>query len=270
MGRLTVVDRSDFQWHGAARSHLKFEVQRLFSEVAAEASTNDSMAIIPRDDSRIIALTEQLARSQADLESTSARFNELASMVPSDIAMLSDRLTGILNAAMAEAEEIRADAHRFAETVRIKAEERAARIVAEANVEYDAAAQLRSDMQAQNEQIRGDIERLREHAIRAAANTLSEANKQAEEMLTRVHRDVDAQLALAQEKLDLLIHTRAKIVAQLNDFYDNFVKLDDSMEPGGSARPITLISTTSAEPSTCGAHASEGIGAATERLDDVG
>ncbi|WP_025735617.1 hypothetical protein [Mycobacterium genavense] len=72
--------------------------------------------------SHVGALSQQLCSSQAELKSTSAHFTELAGEIPNDIAGLSDRLSRILNAAAAEAEETRAEARQFAATVQIEAE----------------------------------------------------------------------------------------------------------------------------------------------------
>lgn len=93
----TAVYPSPTQRNGATRSHFKFDAQRLFCQVAAEGTVNDVTGAVPQDDTRTIALSEQLNRSQAD--------------------------------------QIRAETHLFAEIVRAKAEQRFARIVADAKLD---------------------------------------------------------------------------------------------------------------------------------------
>jgi chromosome segregation ATPase len=203
-----------------------------------QADTHDEQfgdlhASAQRSESRIVALSQQLSTSQADLESTSARFNELAGEIPADIAGLSDQLAKILNAATAEAEGVRSQARQYADTVQIEAEQHAARLITAAEAEYDSASSLRADLEAQRKQMRTDIARLREEAAVNAADILREAKDTAEEMLAGVQRDIDVQLTLAQAKLDELIALRAKIATQLRDFYDKFTDLDGTATPRG-------------------------------------
>lgn len=61
------------------------ELERLSLQIDthyAKGTVSDIEAHMPRDGSRIVALTNQLSESQANLESTSARFNEVASEIP--------------------------------------------------------------------------------------------------------------------------------------------------------------------------------------------
>lgn len=227
----------------------------------------DLLASTGRSDSRITALRDQLNRSHAELESTSARFTELAGTIPVDIRNLGDRLSGILNAAMGEAEEIRAEAQRFATTVRAEAEDRAARIVAEAQLEHQQAAELRADMEARSKQLRADILRLREQASVSAAQRLADAENQAEEMLAQVQRDVDAQCAAAQAKLEDLVGAREKIVAQLKHFYDKFNALEGAVEDRISS--ISLASSLASPPFDVAA-TGRPVEVTREPLDDVG
>jgi chromosome segregation ATPase len=256
---------------------VSYEVEQLSARIERQdQQLSDLLALARRGDSRIVTLREQLSRSRAEMESMSARFTELAGTIPADVGKLEDRLAAVLNAATAEAEEIRADALRFGETVRTEAEERAARIVAEAQLEYQQATELRSDMEAQSKQIRDDIARLREQAALNAAQILAEAESHAEEMLAQVQRDIDAQCATAEAKLDELNLVRAKIVAQLQDFYAKFNALD---RPAERVDRITVISVASALSdlpsshdlrSSYGAHAARDTEIAPRSLGDVG
>ncbi len=179
-----------------------------------------------QEDKRILELNEQLSRSRADLESTSARFKRLADQIPADVTGLSDRLSNILVAAAQEAEDIHAEALRFAETVRAEAEGDAARIITEAKLEYQSAIELRVALEAATRQTEADIAHLRKKAALNAAEILAEAKKEAEDTLARVQRDVDAQISRAQARLDELSQVRANIVAQVNGFYERFNRLD--------------------------------------------
>ncbi|ORX01257.1 hypothetical protein AWC29_24455 [Mycobacterium triplex] len=234
----------------------------------------DLLAPAGQRDSRITTLRDQLSRSHAVLESTSARFTELAGTIPVDIRNLGDRLSGILNAAMVEAEEIRAEAQRFATTVRAEAEDRAARIVAEAQLEHQQAAELRADMETRSKQLRDDISRLREQASVSAAQRLAEAENRAEEMLAQVQRDVDAQCAAAQAKLEELVEVREKIVAQLKHFYDKFNALEGAVEPADRIPSISLASSLASPPLDVAAagraYSAHPVEVTREPLDDVG
>ena len=224
--------------------------------------------MVRRDDSRIATLSEQLHRSQADLEITASRFNAMAGEIPADMADLSDRLSTILNAATAEAEEIRAEARQFAETIRIEAEEQAAVVLTEAEMEHRSVAELRADLEAQSKQIRVDITELRQQATLNAAAIVRDAETQVEEMLTRAHRDVNAQLAAAQAKLDELSRVRASIVAQLKDFYEQFTALDRSVETDRRVSSICVVPSTSTQIRS--AHLAPDVAMMHEALGDVG
>lgn len=215
----------------------------------------DLRASAQRSQSHIVALSQQLSRSQADLESTSARFTELAGEIPADVAGLSDRLSRILTAATAEAEETRAEARQFAAAVQAEAEERAARLINEAQHEYEAATALRVDLETQSKQMRVDIARLREQAALNAADIVREAKDAAEEMLAGVQHDIDGQLTQAQDKLDELVEVRAQIAAQLRDFYEKFNQLDGAMTPINRATVARLASSFSDPRPSHGAHA---------------
>jgi DNA repair exonuclease SbcCD ATPase subunit len=235
------VTSSDTYPDGRKRMRLSLGLEQFSWTVdGKEEQFSDLLALAGRGDSRVDTLRDQLGRSQAELESVSARFTELAGMIPADIGNLEDRLSGILNAATVEAEEIRAEAHRFAETVQAEAEERAARIVAEAQIEHQQAAELRAEMEARSKQLRADIARLREQASHNAAQLLAEADNRAEEMLAQVQCDVDAQRVAAQAKLEELDQVREKIIAQLKHFYDKFNALERPMEPVNRIRSISL------------------------------
>jgi hypothetical protein len=226
---------------GHPGTRLGFGGERLHSQVEKrEGEFSDLRVLAWRSESRIVALSEELSRSRADFESTSARFNELAAGVPADIAGLSSQLSRILNAADTEADEIRAAAHRYADAVRIGSEERAAEIIAEAQHELESATALRADLEAHSAQTLADIAGLREQAALNAADIVRDAKAAAEEMLAQVHRDVDAQRALAQAKLDELIQVRANIADQLKNFYDKFNKLDDSVGPVRRVESVCL------------------------------
>ena len=208
-----------------------------------------------RSQSHIVALSQQLSKSHADLESTSARFTALAGEIPGDVAGLSDQLSRILKAATAEAEETRAEAREFAAAVQTEAEERAARLINEAQLEYESATSLRADLETQSKQMRVDVARLREQAGLNAADIVKEAKDAAEEMLAGVQRDIDAQLVQAQAKLDELTEVRAQIAAQLRDFYETFDQLDGSMAPMQRVQVARLASASSDSRPNRGAHA---------------
>jgi hypothetical protein len=221
---------------------VSFEVKRM-SWHTERQEVSEQRAVVLSGGSRIAMLRDQLGRSQAELESMSARFTEVAATIPDDVGFLGDRLSAIFNAASMEAEEIRSEARKFAETVRANANEDAAGILAEAQLDYQLAAKLRDDMEAQTGQARADIARLREQSSQDAAETEAEAKSQAEEILVAVQRQVDTQVTAASTKLDELLQVRAKVVAQLKNFYDSFTTLEhpwaevDSVR-GGSLTPI--------------------------------
>ncbi|SOJ53308.1 hypothetical protein MSIMFB_00808 [Mycobacterium simulans] len=231
---------------------------------------NDLRALARRGEARIAELSEQLSRSQAELESMSLRFSQAAAEIPADVDHLGDRLCGVLNAAMAEAEEIRAEAHQFAEATRVEAEERAARIIAEAKLEYQAAAKLWTDLLAQSKQVRTDITRLREQATLEGSKILAEAEALAGDVLSRVQRDVDAQIAVAQTKLDELNQVRAKTITQLKFFYDKFTALESPVREVDPVRTIFLTPVHSDTSSAHGAHSACDAGITHELLDGVG
>ncbi|MBO0676046.1 M protein [Mycolicibacterium sp. S2-37] len=260
------------------RESLSFEVKRLSWRVERQDGQAGDLRTIPRQgDSRIGMLRDQLGRSQAELESMSARFTEVAAAIPDDIGFLGERLSTILNAASAEAEEIRAEAHRFAEIIRANAEEDAAAILAEAQLEYQLAVKLRDDVEAQSEKVRADIAQVREQAAIDAAETLTEARSQADEvksqaedMLVGVQRQVDAQVAAARTKLDELNQVRARVVSQLERFYETFKALD---RPGNEMDPVRAISLASTTPdlqAPQGVHSVREVDSAHQSLGDVG
>ncbi|MEE3066457.1 MAG: M protein [Actinomycetota bacterium] len=232
-----------------------------------DSQLSDLRALARQGDSRIDTLRDQLGRSHAELESVSARFTEVAAAIPDDIGFLGDRLAAILNAASLEAEEIKGEARRFAETVRVNAEEGAAEILADAQRQYQSATTMRDEVEAECEQARADIALLREQAAADAAEILVEAKDQAEAALIRVQRQVDAQVAAAKAKLDELNGVRAKVIAQLKDFYDTFNTLD---RPWGEDDPVRTISPSSDRRSAYGAHSARDVDGAHELLGDVG
>ena len=215
-------------------------------------------------------LREELGRSEAELESMSSRFTELAAAIPDDIGFLGDRLSAILNAANSEADEIRAEALRLAEAVQVKAQESAAGILAEARLEYQLATKLRDDMEAQSEQAQADISQLRGQAVLDAAEILAEAKNEAQEVLGRVQRQVDAQVAVAKARLDELNQVRAQVVAQLKDFYETCTRLD---RPWGESDPVRTISLAPNSPnsrSSYGAHSARDADVVHRKFGDVG
>lgn len=200
------------------------------------------MAVTPRTSSRIIALREELGRSQADLESASEQYASLASSIPSDLTEMSGRLSRILNAAAAEADAIRSEAHRFAETTRIEAEEHAASIMADAERELKLASELRAETEAQSKKARSEFARIREESVRHASEIYREAESQAEKLLTRAHQDIEQQLAAAQHKLDNLSRVRDAILATVQHFYEKFNALDRTLEQVDTAQTLAASS----------------------------
>ncbi|WP_082946080.1 hypothetical protein [Mycobacterium sp. E1747] len=236
-----------------AAERLTYQVEKHHQQ------SSDLRALARRSESRIVALSEHLSRSQAELESTSARFNELAGAIPSDVAGLSAQLSRILNAATAEANDIRAEAQQFANAARVEAEERASKILTEAQLELDSATTLRVDLEAQGSEVRADIARLREQAHQEAAEIISEAKDTAEQMLARAQRDIDRQLAVAEAKLDELRQVRAHIATQLTHFYDKFNQLEGSFVGTDRVPPVHLASDSLQLPPSYGAHAATEI-----------
>jgi hypothetical protein len=250
---------------------VSVEVKRLSWRVERQDSqVSDLRAVARQDDSRIAMLRDQLGRSQAELESMSSRFTEVAAKIPDDIGFLGDRLSAIFKAASSEAEEIRAEACRFADTVRVNAEEDAAGILAEAQLDYQLAAKLRDDVEMHSEQARADIARLQDRSALEAAEILAEAKSQAEELLVAVHRQVDAQVAAARTKLDDLNQVRAKVVAQLKHFYDTFNTLERPWGEVDSERTMSLAPAPPDANSAHGAHSVHGVDATHDSLGDVG
>ena len=123
---------------------------------------------------------------------------------------------------------------------------------------------------AESEQARADIARLREQAALDAAQILAEAKAQAEGTLVRVQRQVDAQISAARTKLDELNQVRAKVVAQLKDFYETFNSLERPLGEPDPVRTISLAPTSSDSRSTYGAHSAHGLDVAHDALGDVG
>ena len=184
-------------------------------------STDEIRSLIPRPGSRIAALTDQLHRSQANLESTSARFNQVASAIPGDIANLSDRLSGILTGAMAEAEDIRAEARRFAHELQGSAEKQAAAILDDARSERRLVAELRSELEAQRRQVQIHTARLREQAMLSAVEMMREAESQAVEILTQMNSHINTHVAEAQARLNELMEARLRIMDRVTNSVSN-------------------------------------------------
>lgn len=195
-----------------------FEVERVSVQIDAHyavSAVSEVQTQAPRPGSRIVAMSNQLSRSQANLESTSARFNELASAIPSDIADLSDRLSGILNGALAEADDIRAEARRFADEARHAAEQQAAVLLTEARVERQSAVELRAELEAQHKQLRVHAAQLRQQAVLSAAEIMKDAESQALEILSQMNQNINTQVAEAQLRLNDLMDARGKIIDQI-------------------------------------------------------
>ncbi|MFV0496398.1 hypothetical protein [Mycobacterium sp.] len=187
----------------------------------------------------------------------SARFVEMAGSIPADIGDMEHRLSGILNAATVEAEEIRAEAHRYAETVRGDAEERAVELLDEAKIERQQAVNLRVEMENRSKQSRSDINRQLEQASRDAAARVASATSQAEEILAQVKRDTEAQCAAARENLNDLVQVRDRINAQLKHFYDKFYSLEQQLDPPGQIGSVSVLAPPSDSDSPDGAHSDE-------------
>lgn len=197
---------------------MSYELERVSLQIDAHYAKGpgaDIEARFPRAGSRIVALTNQLSKSQSNLESASARFNELASAIPGDIVDLSDRLSGILNGAMAEAEDIRAEAQRFANDVRGAAENEAAAILEDARAQRREVAELRAELETQHKQLRMHAAKLRQQAVLSAAEIMREAESQASEILTEMNQAINSHVADAQLRLTELMDARAKIVDQI-------------------------------------------------------
>ncbi|MEO6793957.1 MAG: M protein [Mycobacterium sp.] len=200
------------------RSSTSFELERVSLQIDthyAKGTVSNVDARLPRAGSRIVALTNQLSKSQANLESTSTRFNELASAIPGDIVDLSDRLSGILNGAMAEADDIRAEAQQFAEQLRGAAHNEAAAILDDADAQRREAAELRAELEVQHRQLRVHAAQLRQQAVLSAAEIMKEAESQAAEILTEMNQAINTHVADAQTRLTELMDARAKIVEQI-------------------------------------------------------
>ncbi|WP_067973430.1 M protein [Mycolicibacter icosiumassiliensis] len=194
------------------------ELERLSLQIDshyAQGTVSDIEAHMPRDGSRIVALTNQLSESQANLESASAKFNELASAIPGDIVDLSDRLSGILNGAVAEADGIRAEAQQFADELRAAAENEAAAILADAEAQRREAAELRAELETQHKHLRAQASHLRRQAVLSAAEIMKEAESHASAILTEMNQAITSHVADAQRRLAELIDARAKIVGQI-------------------------------------------------------
>ena len=209
-----------------------FEVERLSYRLDSQEHLLNELRTRRRD-SHLLAMREQLNKSQTDLASTSARYAQLAGEIPRDVSDLSGQLSVILKSAMAEADQIKAEAHAFAESVRGDAERNALELIREAQLEFEAAAELRSGLDAQTREIRAEITQLQEQAAINAREIIREAQNEAEEILAGVHRDVDGQLELARAKLDELTQMRTNIAAQVQEFYERFQVLSRSVEPEG-------------------------------------
>ncbi len=248
-----------------------FEVERLSLLVAGQdQQLSDLRELARRGDSRIADLGEQLNRSQAELESMSLRFHQEAAEIPADVEHLGDRLCAVLNTATVEAEAIRAEAHQFAETTRVEAERRAAEIIADAKLEYQSAAKLWADLLAQSNQVRADITQLREQATLEGAKIIAEAESLAAEVLARVQRNVDTQIAAAQAKLDELKQVRVKTIAQLKSFYDRFTALERPVREIDPAQIISFAPVPLDPSLSYGAHSAPDIDPPQESLGNVG
>lgn len=196
---------------GVELERLSFQIDSHY----AQGTVSDIEARMPREGSRIVALTNQLSESQANLESASAKFNELASTIPGDIVDLSDRLSGILNGAVAEADGIRAEAQQFADELRAAAENEAAAILADAEAQRREAAELRAELETQHKHLRAQASHLRRQAVLSAAEIMKEAESHASTILTEMNQAITSHVADAQRRLAELIDARAKIVGQI-------------------------------------------------------
>lgn len=213
-----------------ATSSANIEVERVSVQIDTHYAVSSVSEIqpVPRPGSRIVAMSNQLSRSQANLESTSARFNEVAAAIPSDIADLSGRLSGILKGALAEADDIRAEARRFADEARGAAEQQAAVLLGEARADRQAAAELRTELEAQHRQLRVHAAQLRQQAVLSAAEIMKDAETQALEILAQMNQNINTQVAEAQLRLNELMDARAKIIDQIRR------STSQAIESGGS------------------------------------
>ncbi len=116
-----------------------FEMERLSYRLDSQEHLLNELRTRRRD-SRLLAMREQLNKSQTDLASTSAQYAQLAGSIPRDVSDLSGQLSVIFKSAMAEADQIKAEAHAFAESVRGDAERNALELIREAQLEFEAAA----------------------------------------------------------------------------------------------------------------------------------
>jgi dsDNA-specific endonuclease/ATPase MutS2 len=128
---------------------------------------------------------------------------------------LSDRLSGILNGATAEADDIRAEAQRFADELRGAAEKEAAAILDDAEAQRREAAELRAELETQHKQLRLHAAQLRRQAVMSAAEIMKEAENHASEILTEMNKAINTHVADAQLRLTELMDARAKIVDQI-------------------------------------------------------
>ena len=231
------------------------ELERVSSQIDSHYATGTVSGVethLPRGGSRIVALTNQLSRSQAHLASTSARFNELASSIPGDIVDLSDRLSGILNGAMAEAEDIRLDAKRFADELRDAAEKESAALLRDAEAQRREAAELRAELETQHKQLRAHAAQLRRQAVMSAAEIMKDAENQASEILTEMNEAINNHVSEAQLRLTELMEARAKIVDQIRQSTAHVEREHrPSVAPQGSSAstPAAGAASTSTTPS---------------------
>ena len=225
---------------------MSLEVERLSCQIEANDVPGELQARGSRASLRIVALSEQLGQSRTDLEETSTDYKQLASVIPRDIANLRDRLSGILNAAMAEAEDIRAEARQSAQETLVDAEVRATAMLTEAKAEHRTAVELRRELEEQTQRIRAGVGQLREQAAAEAAETVAEAQHQAEGILAEVNRNVDAQVAMARLQINELSSVREEIRAQITEFYEQFRKVGLA---GEADTPIHDASLNMAAPS---------------------
>lgn len=214
---------------------------------------------------RLDALGEQLNRSHAELQSTTARYGEVASRIPSDISDMQDRLSTILRAATEEAEAIVADARRTATKLRDDAatladetagahrsaekdRDEAAKLAAEAKREHQSAAALRTTLEAKTKQFDAETRRTRDQVARESAELLRDAEARAEKTLKDVQRDIDTHIAESEAKLNELNRIREDIVAQVRVFYDRFSMLEyagEGSEATGTVSPVANIASMS-------------------------
>ncbi|HTM83903.1 MAG TPA: hypothetical protein VL179_03200, partial [Mycobacterium sp.] len=211
---------------------------------------------------RLDALGEQLSRSHAELQSTTARYGAVASTIPADISDMRDRLSNILRAAAEEAEEIVAEARRTATKLRDDAaaladetahahrsaekdRDAAAKLAAEAKREHQSATELRTTLEEKTKQFEVETSRTRDQVARESAELLHNAETRAEKTLKDVQRDIDTHIAEAEAKLAELNRVREDIVAQVRLFYDRFSMLEyagDGSKGPGTVSPVANIS----------------------------